>query len=760
MCGEPRARRVRRPATATAFAVVALLAVAARASPEECVYVIDNEHAELLVVQSDETRRIATGDGGADDLVLAGDAAYLNSRQFLESGTVIEVDLVGGQTVRRFPVGRGSFDIEHTNGKLYVPNQEDDTVTIIDIASGASHDLHGIPAPRRAVPSADGGMMLIAGGEGVYFVDTQIDEVTDQIRPANGWIEIAVDGSTILAAGPGGLTAYEPGAIGYELAWRVNNLWLLPSALGVGGREPGRRAFVGGLLEFGAPLWAVDIAEPHSAELFVFLPGFGIETEVRYLSAGAEHLYATGPAGLYTLSLETGELDLIRESLLFSGVRVGRCHGTPLPTRTPTATPTPSGFEPTGADECIYVTDYAGQALRIFRDEWSYSIRLARREPKGVVIGDGVAYVNHAELPDCCESTLPPPRLSVVDLPRRTLVGSHLVDNYSSDIAYAGGKLYVPNYFSERVKTIDVASGEHGQLDGPWRNPSRVAVSPDERLLYVGDGARGGHVHVVDLEELQVVHTFGSGEFLLQLALDDGGLVEARDQTLRHWERTDSGYTKTWEVRDVGFSYALTVGGGRVFSGPFIPFSRVRLPLVEVPLEPPNTPTIHDLETVDVVDPIRGADVDAAGEYLYVVGPRGLYRFSLSTSEVDLIEESETFQRVLLAPCPGEPGPTWTSTPTPTATTTLPPTRTPTPRSTATVTPTSATPGDSTPTPTQKSTFPGDGDCDGTLTAADLDATVIATYDPLARARCDADCNRDGHVNVADALCVVVMIGN
>lgn len=114
---------------------------------------------------------------------------------------------------------------------------------------------------------------------------------------------------------------------------------------------------------------------------------------------------------------------------------------------------------------------------------------------------------------------------------------------------------------------------------------------------------------------------------------------------------------------------------------------------------------------------------------------------------------------------------TETPTPTPSFTATSTPTQTPTPANTGTRTPSrtrtptrtrtpsgspaaTATPQPTaTPTPTQKSTFPGDADCNSVLDGHDVAATITASYDPTSRARCDADCNRDGEVNGADLVC-------
>lgn len=108
--------------------------------------------------------------------------------------------------------------------------------------------------------------------------------------------------------------------------------------------------------------------------------------------------------------------------------------------------------------------------------------------------------------------------------------------------------------------------------------------------------------------------------------------------------------------------------------------------------------------------------------------------------------------------------PTPSETPTMTATPSSSPTSTGTASRTRTATrTTSSSPGStatppaptSRPTPTQKSTYPGDANCDSVLEAVDVGATITAVYDPLARTRCNADCNRDGQVNGSDVVCVI-----
>jgi DNA-binding beta-propeller fold protein YncE len=111
---------------------------------------------------------------------------------------------------------------------------------------------------------------------------------------------------------------------------------------------------------------------------------------------------------------------------------------------------------------------------------------------------------------------------------------------------------------------------------------------------------------------------------------------------------------------------------------------------------------------------------------------------------------------------PTNPKDPFQNTPTPTATVTITSTRTATP--TETPTPTRARPTRAdTPTPTATVTptatpLPGDADCSGHLDAADLAATCRAMFDPLARAACNADCNRDGAVTAADVTCVAGLL--
>jgi hypothetical protein len=222
--------------------------------------------------------------------------------------------------------------------------------------------------------------------------------------------------------------------------------------------------------------------------------------------------------------------------------------------------------------------------------------------------------------------------------------------------------------------------------------------------------------------------------------------------------------------------------------------------LLDVPLDAPDMRRVHLLEP-GVFAGLRDIAADAAEEHVYAIGTRGLHRFSLATANHELLRESQTFERVAVAPCPGEPGPTWTVTRTPTETATKTPSSSPTAKRTATSTPsptpteaatrtptaTSPPPASFTPPPTATSfptpaeptaagtrrasptpttapaaptatrtpPVPGDADCDGMRTDADVGAALVAIFDPAARAACNADCNRDGDVRGADLLCTI-----
>ena len=85
---------------------------------------------------------------------------------------------------------------------------------------------------------------------------------------------------------------------------------------------------------------------------------------------------------------------------------------------------------------------------------------------------------------------------------------------------------------------------------------------------------------------------------------------------------------------------------------------------------------------------------------------------------------------------------------------------TPTPRPTRTATPTPVITSTATATPTSQGPLRGDADCNQVLDAADVIATSTAMFDPLARATCDADCNRDGSVTAADLICVLELLAD
>jgi len=63
-------------------------------------------------------------------------------------------------------------------------------------------------------------------------------------------------------------------------------------------------------------------------------------------------------------------------------------------------------------------------------------------------------------------------------------------------------------------------------------------------------------------------------------------------------------------------------------------------------------------------------------------------------------------------------------------------------------------------TATHPAALPGDADCNAVLDEADVHATWAAVFDPIVRARCDADCNQDGNVTAADLTCVVRLLAD
>jgi hypothetical protein len=83
-----------------------------------------------------------------------------------------------------------------------------------------------------------------------------------------------------------------------------------------------------------------------------------------------------------------------------------------------------------------------------------------------------------------------------------------------------------------------------------------------------------------------------------------------------------------------------------------------------------------------------------------------------------------------------------------------PPTRTPTALPSPTATSTATAP----PTPTHPQPLPGDADCNQVLDGADATATCTAMFDPIAGAKCNADCNQDGSVTAADVTCVAKLL--
>ncbi|HUI09698.1 MAG TPA: bifunctional YncE family protein/alkaline phosphatase family protein, partial [Bacteroidota bacterium] len=145
-------------------------------------------------------------------------------------GAIAFVDRTGGGITRTVRVGNHPCDMVESpdGGSLYVANAADNSVSVIDIASGSVREtletglFPGLPegsTPNGVALSADGGTLYVANADNNYIAVFDVRRPGDT-RPAgfipSGWYPTCVallptDGRIIVANGKGGSSRANPG---------------------------------------------------------------------------------------------------------------------------------------------------------------------------------------------------------------------------------------------------------------------------------------------------------------------------------------------------------------------------------------------------------------------------------------------------------------------------------------------------------------------------------------------------------------------
>jgi hypothetical protein len=245
-----------------------------------------------------------TGFGRVTGMVVVGEHAYLHHVDPSDDpGRVVEVDLVQGRVSREVPTGRLGFSLAHAAGKLYAPNAGDDTVTVVDLATGHTAAIGGVgdfPTDVAAVP--DGTRILIYASGAVSVIDTALD------RPIHSFATYQF-GSRILATddlvfvGGSRLVVFEKGDDAYAEIWRA--------PLGVCFRlaiADGKLFCAGGRF-----LTSVDLAEPHEGSRVSL--GTDPGADLHDIEAHDGTLYVAAEKGLFRIDPR----DLSTAALVYPG---------------------------------------------------------------------------------------------------------------------------------------------------------------------------------------------------------------------------------------------------------------------------------------------------------------------------------------------------------------------------------------------------------------------------------------------------------
>jgi hypothetical protein len=341
--------------------VLFLLVIAGPAVGADCIYlanchdnlvVLDESDLSLLYSMYDSMPYLPAGPVG---LVVNGGFAYTNqegdydydsSGEYLFlPGTIIEFDVARQTRTAEFTTGRGNHGLVYANGKLYTPNLEEDTVTIVDPARRVTKTLEGFGEwPWGIAATPDGSRVFVgAGGEGatIFVVDTQTDGVILSFPTCGGITTmLATDDQLFVSCLSLGLDLAVYGREGarYVLQWTADLGFALQLA------TAGQQLF---RVSRDPYLRSASLQPPHAITVY----DVGTEADLVDVKEHDGLLYIAGQEGLFRFSPATGDAQLIyrcSELPILRHVAVAPCPppvtGTvaPTPTRIPTPTRTPT----------------------------------------------------------------------------------------------------------------------------------------------------------------------------------------------------------------------------------------------------------------------------------------------------------------------------------------------------------------------------------------------------------------------------------
>ncbi|UYZ58863.1 YncE family protein [Hymenobacter latericus] len=136
------------------------------------LYIVANNSGKVEIVNAADFRSVAQiSNLSQPRYVVAGPAnkAYLTEWQGsypnYTAGRVSVIDLTTNQVTKTITVGRNPEQPLLANGKLYVPNSDENTVTVINTATDAAEaTLVFSDGPQNLVKDVDGNLWVLCGG--------------------------------------------------------------------------------------------------------------------------------------------------------------------------------------------------------------------------------------------------------------------------------------------------------------------------------------------------------------------------------------------------------------------------------------------------------------------------------------------------------------------------------------------------------------------------------------------------------------------
>ena len=319
---------------ARAKAIIAILLLGVGESRAECIILATTLGVENIIVldQTDLSRVFSIpGPARPFGFVVRGNRAWINrtipssgGEHLSDPGKITEFDLVARAVAVEYPTGRTNIDLAYARGKLYTSNSEDETVTVVDLASGETATLPGFATfPSALAASPDESRVYVADGTygTIYVVDTALDQIVDSFPGERAAESLLATDELVFVSGSGagttgGLLVFSSESDTYPLQWMAD-LGFSRSFAITSSRlfSVSRRTFQ-----------SVSLQAPHGTLHHVAGSGTAPLWSAR---AVGDTVYLAGDEGLFRFTAGN-----VRPVLIYAGpvrdVAVARCPGTEL----------------------------------------------------------------------------------------------------------------------------------------------------------------------------------------------------------------------------------------------------------------------------------------------------------------------------------------------------------------------------------------------------------------------------------------------